>query len=228
MAGWIQLHRSLIDWEWYDDINTSRLFIHLVLKANHEAGSYKGTDIKRGQLLTSIETLAFETKLTNRKIRTALNNLKNSGEIATETTRRGTKLTVCNYNTYQKRKEASDTQNDKRSDTQNDKGGDTQTTSNNNDNNKKGTKKNLIAFAQELVEDPIRKELISEWMQYKIEIKKPMKAERGVKSMVTQWKPYTNEQIKGVMDISMSNGYTGLVLDKIDKPQTAEIDWSKI
>ena len=33
--GFIKLHRKIVDWEWYDDINRNFRFIyHLLLKAN--------------------------------------------------------------------------------------------------------------------------------------------------------------------------------------------------
>ena len=31
MSGWIKLHRSTTEWEWYSDHNTTRLFIHLLI-----------------------------------------------------------------------------------------------------------------------------------------------------------------------------------------------------
>lgn len=34
-GGYIKLYRQIVDWEWYDDIPTSRLFMHLLLKANY-------------------------------------------------------------------------------------------------------------------------------------------------------------------------------------------------
>lgn len=36
MEGWISLYRKILNWEWYSDANTFRLFIHLLLQANHE------------------------------------------------------------------------------------------------------------------------------------------------------------------------------------------------
>jgi hypothetical protein len=36
MSGWIKIHRSILEWEWYEDTNTFRLFMHLILKANHK------------------------------------------------------------------------------------------------------------------------------------------------------------------------------------------------
>jgi len=99
--GFITLHRKIIDWEWYEDINTTRVFIHLLLKANHKDKSYRGTIVKRGELLTSYELLANETGLTVRKVRTSLRNLELTNEVTREATSKGTRLKVCNYDTYQ-------------------------------------------------------------------------------------------------------------------------------
>ena len=101
MSGWIKLHRSLLDWEWYDDINVSRLFLHLMLKANHKDRKYKGTLIKRGQLLTGRELLSNETGLSQQQIRTCLTKLKSTSDITIESTSKGTLLTVDNYDVYQ-------------------------------------------------------------------------------------------------------------------------------
>ena len=29
-SGYIKLYRSLLNWEWYDDINTKTVFLHLL------------------------------------------------------------------------------------------------------------------------------------------------------------------------------------------------------
>lgn len=34
MEGYIKIHRKMLDWEWYDDIPTKTLFLHLLLTAN--------------------------------------------------------------------------------------------------------------------------------------------------------------------------------------------------
>ena len=43
MEGWIKLHRQILDWEWYDDINVKVLFLHLLLTANYEDKKWQGT-----------------------------------------------------------------------------------------------------------------------------------------------------------------------------------------
>ena len=100
-TGWIKLHRSLLDWEWYDDINTKVLFIHLLLVANHKDNQWRGIDIKRGQRLTSISGLAKETGLSIKNIRTSIKRLKATNEVASHSTAQHTVFTVVNYDFYQ-------------------------------------------------------------------------------------------------------------------------------
>ena len=100
-TGWIKLHRQLLDWEWYSDINVTRLFLHLMLKANHKDKKYRGTTIKRGQLLTGRELLSSETGLSEQQIRTCLTKLKSTSDVTIKSTSKGTLLTVDNYSVYQ-------------------------------------------------------------------------------------------------------------------------------
>ena len=48
MNGWIKLHRKILDWGWYSDINTRVVFIHLLLLANFDDRYYLGKKIKKG------------------------------------------------------------------------------------------------------------------------------------------------------------------------------------
>jgi len=99
--GWIKLHRSILDWEWYDDINTRMLFIHCLLKANCRDIKYRGDIVKRGSFLTSVETLSSETSLTISQIRSSLNKLKMTNEITNETSSKGSIISITNYDIYQ-------------------------------------------------------------------------------------------------------------------------------
>lgn len=113
MAGFIKLDRKFTEWEWYDNANTMRLFIHLLFKANYKNKQWQGIEIRRGQCVTSINNLSLELNLTERQIRTALKNLKTTGEITTETTSKYTLVTIVNYGVYQDKNTDSDKQNDK-------------------------------------------------------------------------------------------------------------------
>lgn len=101
MSGWIKLHRSLLDWEWYDDINTKVLFLHLMLKANHKDKKYKGTLVKRGTMLTGLQLLSDETGLSIQNIRTSLTRLKSTNEITSVSSSQGTVIQIVNYDLYQ-------------------------------------------------------------------------------------------------------------------------------
>lgn len=101
MDGWIKLHRKLLDWEWYLDVNTKVLFIHLLFKANFEEKKWHGITIGVGSLVTSVGTLAEESGLSVQMTRTALAHLKSTGEITIKATNKYTLITISNYGLYQ-------------------------------------------------------------------------------------------------------------------------------
>lgn len=82
MSGWIKLHRSLLDWEWYDDINARILLIHLLISVNYEDKKWKGTLVKKGSMILSWSTLSLGCGLTIKQCRTAMKKLEDSGEVA--------------------------------------------------------------------------------------------------------------------------------------------------
>lgn len=100
-TGWVKLHRQLLDWEWYNDVNTTRVFLHLLLVANHKDNNWRGIEIKRGQRLTSISGLASETNLSIKNIRTSIKRLKSTNEVASQSTAQHTVFTMVNYDLYQ-------------------------------------------------------------------------------------------------------------------------------
>ncbi len=114
MHGWIKMYRKFLNWEWYDDINTKCLFLHLLLKANAEDREWHGIKINRGQLVTSLNLLSKETGLSIRSIRTSLDKLISTGELTSEATSRYRIITVCKYEDYQELKKASDKQRSSR------------------------------------------------------------------------------------------------------------------
>lgn len=99
--GFVKLHRSLLKWEWYDNANTMRLFIHLILTANIEDVQWREETIKRGSRVTSRRVLASELKISEREIRTAISHLESTGEVTSTTTNKYTIITVSNYEKFQ-------------------------------------------------------------------------------------------------------------------------------
>lgn len=117
-GGWIKVHRKIVDWEWWSDHNTARLFIYLLLEANHEDMKYKGMVIGRGQVLTSIRALSTNTGISVRGIRTSLSHLISTQEITQTPTHRFTIITICKYEDYQPTEEDTDTPTDTNNDNQ--------------------------------------------------------------------------------------------------------------
>jgi hypothetical protein len=99
--SWLKLYHKFLEWEWYQDINTSRLFVHILLKTNYKDKKWRGEIIKRGTFITSLENLSKETGLSVQQVRTSLNKLKSTHEITYLGTREYSKITVNNYNAYQ-------------------------------------------------------------------------------------------------------------------------------
>ena len=99
--GWIKLHYRLLDWEWYNDINMTRLFLHLLLRANYKPLQWRGKQYQAGVVITSLDNLSRETGLSIQTVRTCLSRLKSTHEITQQSTREGTIITLCNYERYQ-------------------------------------------------------------------------------------------------------------------------------
>lgn len=101
MGGYIKLDRNILEWEWWSDINTYRLFTYMLLAANWKDGKFKGIDVPRGSFVSSISKLSIETNLTVDETRTAIKHLKSTGEITSKSHSKFTVFTVKNYCEYQ-------------------------------------------------------------------------------------------------------------------------------
>jgi len=99
--GFIKIHRKILEWEWYDDHNTFRLFFHILLRANFEDKKWRGIDIKRGQFLTSLSKLAESSGLSIKTVRTSLTKLKSTNELTIKGAKQYSLITLTNYCLYQ-------------------------------------------------------------------------------------------------------------------------------
>lgn len=102
---YVKIFRKLINWEWFTDVNTCHLFVYCLLKANWKDGSWKGIAYKRGQFITSLETMSQETGLSVRKVRTALKHLILTNEVTNQVTSNYRLISVVNYDLYQSKRQ---------------------------------------------------------------------------------------------------------------------------
>ena len=96
--GFVKINRKILSWEWYKDTATFKLFLHLILTANISPTKWRGKDIPRGSVLTSVSKLSAETNLSVKQVRTALEHLKRTNEVAIETSPQYTVISIKNYN----------------------------------------------------------------------------------------------------------------------------------
>jgi len=101
MDGWIKIHRKILDWRWYSDLNTRVVFFHLLLTANHKDKEWQGLTVKRGQVVVGRIKLAKDIGISERAVRTAINKLKTTSELTSKSTNKYTVLTIINYDKYQ-------------------------------------------------------------------------------------------------------------------------------
>jgi len=122
-SGFITLHRKIRDWEWYTNGNAMRVFIELLLLANHTDKKWQGIIVPRGSLITSQPHLSKNLRISLMQTRNSLNKLKSTGEITVKVTNKYSLISITNYNQYQT-KQQTNQQSDNR-----------QVTTTNNDNN---------------------------------------------------------------------------------------------
>lgn len=107
---WIKLYNTLLDWEWKTDPQMVALWVHILLCANNEDGKFMGKNVQRGQFITSLAHLSRDTGLSVMTVRTCLKRLEKSECITTQSTNRNTYITICNYDSYQGKKNTTNKQ----------------------------------------------------------------------------------------------------------------------
>ena len=139
--GWIKLHRTLEDKGYYKNSKYVHLWIHILLKANHEKNEFMWNNkimiIKEGQFITGRKQLSLETGLTETTIENILNMFEKEQQIGQQKTTKFRLITVINWKEYQANGQQSDnrvTTNGQQSDT------------NKNDKNDKNEKKKREFF----------------------------------------------------------------------------------
>ena len=101
MEGYVLLNRNILDWRWVKTPNTAYLFILMIIKANFKDMQFEGMNVKRGQFVTSVQSLSRISGLSTQKVRTAISHLKSTNEITITSNNRYSVITIINYDEYQ-------------------------------------------------------------------------------------------------------------------------------
>lgn len=212
--GYVKLFRQMTAWEWYLDIPVKTLFIHLLLKANHSDKKYKGELIKRGQLVSSREKLAFETGLSQEQVKRSLKELERTNDITKQSSRKGTLITINNYNLYQDSNQQTTNEtpsNEPIKQPPNNQ----QTPSNKNKKNKKKLKKysidDFIAKINSFTSNDLLRDKITKFVEFRKSIKKQLHIETFDEWLDELKELSADEQIQiKMINKSLANGWQGI------------------
>lgn len=100
-STYIMIDRNILKWRWYQNPNTMRLFVHLLLKANIRDNDFERITVHRGELVTSYASLSTELGLSVQSIRTALEHLKSTGEVTSKNYAKYQVISILEYDKYQ-------------------------------------------------------------------------------------------------------------------------------
>lgn len=102
MGGWIKLYRDIRLWQHWQEPTVLLVFLDLLLSANSDTAWVRGTQVKRGELLTSVATIMASTGIGSKNtVKSAIMKLCESGEIKKVTIGNATKITIKQYDKYQ-------------------------------------------------------------------------------------------------------------------------------
>ena len=241
--GYIKLSRKMLSWEWYSDINTKVLFIHLIFKANWKDGRFQGVEVPRGSLVTSLGNLARETGLSVREVRTSLNHLKTTGEVTSKRHAKFSVISIKNYCLYQDADKQNDKQEtserqaiDKRATTieeRNKKKKEIREEDKTPVNGRGGYPTDIIDqydFSEEM------RAKLDEWLEYKKERRESYKS-TGLTALLRKISQksgeYGENPVMALMDECMANGWRGIIWDKLKAVESKkdngqdDDDWDK-
>jgi len=236
MIGYVPLYRKFKEWEWYDEANTMRLFIHCLITANHKDNKWRGITVKKGSFITSIGNLAHDLKLTKQNIRTALKNLQSTNEITVKTTHHYTVINVVNWAKYAIGNNQSNTPTNTQSNkqvTSNQHTPNTGLTTNNNDknvnnvkNDKKKDKEKEPGFLDDFSQD--FKDTFKEFKKMRTKMKSPM-TEHAEKLLINKLEKITTDETQQIelLNRSIENGWKGVYESNDTKEKKKLKHWSE-
>lgn len=242
--GFIKIHRDILGWEWYGDINTKVLFIHLILTANYKEMKWRGHLIERGERAVSFSTLAKETGLSIKMVRTAISHLETTGEVARRKIPECTIISIKNYSKFQDVAQDGANETANEGQTRGKRGASEGHIEKERKERQEGKerKENNISplspkekediFSNHKFSDPM-KSTIEKWLDYKKERRENYKP-TGLKSLLSavenKLKEYPEQDVINLVEESMANNWQGIAWDRLSKKknQQTESRWQTL
>lgn len=108
MGGYIKIDRKMLRWGWYQNANTARVFLHLLLICEWEDTALKGHVIPAGHVFLNEVKVSSDLRLSRKEVRTAIEHLQATGEIqkipGTKWAGAGQLVKIENWALYQSKK----------------------------------------------------------------------------------------------------------------------------
>lgn len=101
LNGYVKLNRNLLDWRWYRDANTIRVFLHLLLSANFKDQPFENIIVRRGEVATSYGAIAEALHISARQARTAVTHLKVSSTVSVKQYSKFQVISIISWDLYQ-------------------------------------------------------------------------------------------------------------------------------
>lgn len=104
MSGYWCFHRSLLDWNnnLFMKGNYAKVICLILSEAAYKKKNYNGTELQVGEFVTSHELIAKRCNITKGAARYTLKRLEELHFLHSQTSFKGTVITVVNYERYQK------------------------------------------------------------------------------------------------------------------------------
>lgn len=229
LNGYIKLHRKLREWGWYSDSVVKDVFIELLLTATYIESSYKGHELKPGQVVVGRKKLADTLGFSEQQIRTALKKLQSTGEISVFSTNKFSIVTIKNWVFYQVQDEESNQQSTNNQPTNN------QQSTNNQPHLKKTRIQEIKNTRSVCIDDALARAkpffgifdfgsdviaALEMWIMYKAG-RGDTYTDDSLFSLVNLVREYVDSAgsmaVVKVINESIANGYKNIVFDRLDK-----------
>jgi len=228
LSGYVKIHRKLIQWGWYKNSVVKDTFLHLIFTANFKDMPWEGITIKRGQVVTSYESLADDLGFSIQQVRTAIKKLKSTGEITTQATNRYTIVTVVNFDDYQSTDEnltdeiTSNATNKQQTNNKQITNNQQQRKNDKNDKNNKNIYSEINSLIFEYTDNKELQQALIDFIEMRKRIKKPLATKRAFTILTNKLKAYNEQTQIKMLDNAIEKNWLSVYQIAEEEPRRFE------